>query len=126
MKVIEKYVSIDGKEFNTADECVQHEERVFNDNTLRLYTEDGRRIPDEEMYSRSNEAFGVVWESFEAYDRLQDLWWDEYYGLFEFPRTEYGAYIFVDCEDCRGWFDYSDVMAKVNFWDNTAKRFDNM
>ena len=125
MKVIEKYVSMDGKEFSTADACVQYEERVFNDNTLRMYTEDGKRIPNKEMRSRSYEAFGVVWEGFDAYDRLRELW-DEYYGFFQFPRKEYGAYIYVDCEDDENWFDYSDVMAKVNFWNNTAKRFDYM
>ncbi len=125
MKVIEKYVSMDGKEFDTADACVQYEERVFNDNTLRMYAKDGKRIPNEEMYSRSQEAFGVVWESFEAYDRLQELWDEDY--LFEFPCAEYGAYIFVTFEEGKGcWFDYSEVMAKVNFWGNVAKRFDYM
>ena len=125
MKVIKKYVSIDGKEFNTADECVQYEERVFNDNTLRLYTKDGKRIPNKEMYSRPNEAYGVVWEGFDAYDRLQELWNDDY-RFFEFPRTKYGAYIFADCEGDEGWFGYSEVMDRVNFWNNAAKRFDNM
>lgn len=125
MRVIEKYVSMDGKEFDTADACVQYEERVFNDNTLRLYTEDGKRIPNKEMYSRSNEAFGVVWEGFDAYDRLRELW-NEDYGLFEFPRKEYGTYVFADCEGDEGWFDYSDVMAKVNFWNNIAEQFECM
>ena len=122
MKVIEKYVSMDGKEFDTADECVQHEEKVFNDNTLRMYTQDGKRIPNEEMCSRSHEAFAVVWEGFEAYDRLRELW-NEDYGIFDFPHTEYGAYIFADYEGNEGWFDYSDVMAKINFWTNIAKQF---
>ena len=125
MRVIEKYVSMDGKEFDTADGCVQYEKRVFNDYTLRMYTEDGKRIPDEERCSRFSEAFGVVWEGFDAYDRLQELW-NEDYELFQFPRTEYGAYVFAGCGGDEGWFDYSDVMAKVNFWNNTAKRFDYM
>ena len=125
MKVIEKYVSMDGKEFNTADECVQYEEKVFNDNTLRLYTGDGRRIPNTDIHNRFYEIYGIAWESLEAYDRLRKSW-DEYPGNFNFPRREHGAYIFVDYEEGEGWFNYFDIMAKADFWRDIAKRFDNM
>ena len=119
MRIIEKYVADDGKEFDSFHDCELYEATLRQDkveNKLRLYTADGHRVGLNE--NRLVEVCYVVWEGKEAFDVLENIWIFQN-NFFHDPETNGGKFAYLDIDGEERWWRVDEVELLVDMLEKT-------
>ena len=108
MEIKNIYVSYDGKEFETEEECLEYERMGESEGAVKLFNADGHECLETdpvERYERADYIYVLDEEKADAYfNRIQE------YSGYTVPYDAKVGHIYAyDVDDC----DYYDLMERV-------------